>query len=421
MTQIRRREALKLVGGAAIGLAAIEAVTGQNDGPSVEAPDRDPPRDYEDYSTHNVPGDYETIQDAVNAAEPRDLVMVEPGVYHESVEITTPRVTLRGRNRNTVILDGEFERSNATIGHAAHVVVENMTARHYTANGFYWDGVRGYRGSYLTTYNNGAYGIYAFDSVGGRFDNSYASGHPDSGFYIGQCSPCKAIIENIVAEGNALGYSGTNAGGELVLRDSVWRNNMAGIVPNTLDVEYLAPQRGARIENNRVVGNNNDEAPAKAIGFPAFGTGISIAGGMDNLVVGNDVHDHVNFGIAVFPMYDQNFYQPAGNAVRGNSVEGSGRADLALGAPAGSDNVFTDNEAATTRPAGLQKSGFISAPNRSVGDPWVTMLVGKGFLQTEVGTYPQGDWKTAPEPPEQPVMPDPERAPREAIGPEAGQ
>ncbi|HEY6687699.1 MAG TPA: hypothetical protein VI094_15965, partial [Propionibacteriaceae bacterium] len=59
------------------------------------------------------------------------------------------------------------------------------------------------------------YGIYAFDSADGLFEHSYASGSPDSGFYIGQCHPCDAVVDQVVAERNALGYSGTNAGGNL--------------------------------------------------------------------------------------------------------------------------------------------------------------------------------------------------------------
>ncbi|HVD88057.1 MAG TPA: hypothetical protein VNB91_04045, partial [Jatrophihabitantaceae bacterium] len=78
------------------------------------------------------------------------------------------------------------------------------------------------------------YGIYAFDSADGLFEHSYASGSPDSGFYIGQCRPCDAVIDQVVAERNALGYSGTNAGGNLQIVRSVWRDNWAGIVPNTL-------------------------------------------------------------------------------------------------------------------------------------------------------------------------------------------
>ncbi|QIA27666.1 hypothetical protein DYI95_009210 [Thermaerobacter sp. PB12/4term] len=115
----------------------------------------------------------------------------------------------------------------------------------------------GYRGSYLTAYNNGDYGIYAYDSVYGQFDHSYASGSPDSGFYIGQCKPCHAVITQVVAEYNALGYSGTNTGGNLTIMNSVWRYNMSGIVPNTLDSEKLAPQDGTRIVNNLIYSNHN--------------------------------------------------------------------------------------------------------------------------------------------------------------------
>jgi hypothetical protein len=65
-------------------------------------------------------------------------------------------------DRNGVVLDGEFRRTNGirVLG-ADSVTIENMTARRYVLNGFYWTGVDGYRGSYLTAYNDGDYGIYA--------------------------------------------------------------------------------------------------------------------------------------------------------------------------------------------------------------------------------------------------------------------
>ena len=101
--------------------------------------------------------------------------------------------------------------------------------------------MHGYRGSYLTAYNNGDYGVFAYDSDWGQFDRSYASGSPDSGFYIGQCNPCHAVVTGVLAEHNALGFSGTNASGDLAIVNSEWRYNMSGIVPNTLDSERLAP------------------------------------------------------------------------------------------------------------------------------------------------------------------------------------
>ncbi len=169
-----------------------------------------------------MPDDHETIQAAVDAAAPGDLILVAPGVYEEAVNVTTDGLTIRGLDRNETILDGGFELDNGirVLG-AKGVVVENMTARNYTVNGFFWTGVEGYRGAYLTAYRNGDYGIYAFDSVQGELVDSYASGSPDAGFYIGQCYPCDAVIRNVIAEYNGLGYSGTNSGGNLVIAESV--------------------------------------------------------------------------------------------------------------------------------------------------------------------------------------------------------
>lgn len=419
MPDIRRRTLLKLA--AASGSLGTASVVGGRSRPkaTVTAPDRDQPREYDEYTVRRVPEDYDTIQSAVAAARQRDLVLIGPGVYHESVTVSeTPRLTIRGRDRNDVVLDGEFTRRNGITATVDGVVVENLTTRHYEYNGVYWVGVDGYRGSYITAYNNGEYGVYAFDSVNGKFEHSYASGHPDSGFYVGQCQPCRAVLENLIAERNSIGYSGTNAGGELVVRDSVWRRNMSGIVPNTLDSEGLAPQRGVRIEANEVVANNNEDAPTKAIGYPAFGTGINIAGGTENVVTDNRVSDHANFGVVLVPNVDKQLWRPRGNRVTDNEVDRSGRVDIALGAPAGPDNRFSGNEFGSSRPAGIEGGGPLGSLRRSIGDPWVTMLLGKGFLQTELGAFPGGDWKDQPEPPDQPTLPDPERPPREAVGPD---
>ncbi len=108
-----------------------------------------------------VPGDFSTIQSAVDAAKSSDLVLIAPGVYHEAVRVKTADLTIRGQDRNTTILDGGQKLTNGFTVQANGVVLENMTAHHYIGNGFFWTGVTGYRGSYLTAYDNGDYGIYA--------------------------------------------------------------------------------------------------------------------------------------------------------------------------------------------------------------------------------------------------------------------
>ncbi len=358
--------------------------------------------------TITVPQQQPTIQRAVDAAKPGDLIVVSPGVYHEAVKVTTPYLTIRGVDRNSVILEGDFRRANGIhVIEADGVTVENMTARHYLLNGFYWTTVNGYRASYVTAYDNGDYGVYAFDSVYGRFEHSYASGHPDSGFYIGQCQPCHAVIDDVIAENNGIGYSGTNAGGDLRIVNSVWRYNQGGIVPNTLDSERLAPQRGVLIAGNLVYDNNNEHAPAKKEQAAALGTGILLAGGSDNIVRRNVVWNHRNYGIAVFPNLDKRFWIASRNVVQDNVVRGSGRADLLLSAPAGGHNCFSGNDFHRSLPPAIQAvHGCGFNLNRLGGGDLSGAIQTLGlFIRAESGKWPQGDWRTAPGPLPQPTMP----------------
>lgn len=368
-------------------------------------------------NTVQVPDDAPTIQDAVDRARPGGLVLIDPGVYREAVVVTTPYLTIRGMDRNDTILEGSFELANGIhVIEADGVAVENLTARHFLLNGFYWSNVLGYRGSYLTASTNGDYGIYAFGSRWGRFDHSYASGSPDAGFYIGACNPCDTVITDVIAEHNALGYSGTNAGGNLAIVNSEWRENLAGIVPNTLDSEPFAPQRDVLIAGNHVHHNNSTTIDAKEYEYVPFGMGIVVAGGRDDRIVGNLVEDQATYGIAMIPIVDTYFWPSGGNEVRDNVVHRSGRADLALAAPSAGDDCFAGNDAGTSHPAAVELlfpcSGFRPFPGGG-GSMGPTTYVLSRFIDSLDGEFPHGDWRTQPDPPaDLPDMPgDPAAAP----------
>jgi hypothetical protein len=320
-----------------------------------------------------VPQDEATIQDAVDAATPGTLVLVSPGVYKEAVTVV-PRhknIVIRGVDRATTILDGEFSgekgAENGFLVFADGVAIENMTARNFSKNGFFWTGVDGYRGSYLTAIRNGDYGIYAFDSVNGQFDNSYASGSPDAGFYIGQCFPCNALIVDSEAEWNGLGYSGTNAGGDLLIARSSWHDNRAGIVPNSLTSEELSPQRDATVIGNHVYDNNNTQTPAIEIAEIALGNGILLAGGRKNLAERNLVTGHDVAGIAVIPLPetvlspddpDARDFDGLDNTVRDNVTTGN-QFDLVsvtniTDASDAGGNCFAGNDFTTSTPIDIQ-------------------------------------------------------------------
>jgi hypothetical protein len=405
-----------------------------------------------------VPQDAPTIQEAVDRAEEGDLVLIDEGVYHEAVDVTTPGITIRGVDRNTVILDGRFELENGIrVLDTDGVVVENLTARNYVGNGFFWTGSDYYRGSYLTAYRNGDYGIYAFDSRHGQFDHSYASGSPDAGFYIGQCFDCDALIDRVVSEYNGLGYSGTNAGGNLYIVNSTFAHNRAGIVPNSGSYELCYPSRETTIAGNVVHDNNYLDGPGIDVSLLAQGNGILLPGAVRALVTKNLVYDHDRTGIGLvpFPEEDANdlpptrdewdtpcevarqepveeipadecksiegllapcavIWNPYENRVIGNDVSGSGLADLAVatvdvfGTGETVDtlgNCFAGNRFSTTAPADLE--ALAPCEGNPTATDWNAGALDLLVLLTQTPPKPPPDaYRTTPVPPPQESMPD---------------
>ncbi len=370
-------------------------------------------------TTIRVPQDHATVQGAVDAASAGDLILIDKGVYNEEVFIGPDHpgdITIRGVDRNEVIFDGDFELGTAIEAQADNVVMENMSARNYSGNGVYWQSVDGFRGSYLTAYRIGVYAIFSFDAVNGIFEHSYASGSADAAYYVGQCYPCDITLRNLTAEYSALGYSGTNAGGNLVLEDSLWQNNGTGILPNSLTTEANPPQREATIRNNVVKDNDNADTPAKGLSGSLIGVGIGIAGGNDNIIEGNTVEGHDKYGIAIFPLpegaEEAPVWVPEGNQVIGNTVSGSGNADLTVTSGSGAGNCFSDNEVESTDPPLLQET--IPCPDGSVegyGSPASASVLASDFAQaqfdneTDQNIQGRASYQDMPDAPPQENMP----------------
>jgi hypothetical protein len=143
---------------------------------------------------------------------------------------------------------------------------------------------------------------------------------------------------------NYLGYSGTNATG-VIIRNSTFTRNGAGIVPNTLPTEELAPNRGTTMVNNLVTDNNYENIPAagfsETVGIP-FGTGIWLAGVHNNVAKNNLVRDHKRYGILITQSIDADSL-PVNNRVRRNVIRSSGMYDLAYDGT-GYNNCFYRND-----------------------------------------------------------------------------
>ena len=208
-------------------------------------------------------------------------------------------------NRNTVIIDGQHKVANGIeIFKASNVWVENLTVRNFDfgpacpdeecGNEIWWNGGAG-------------------NETEGSWSNIYASGFADSGIYIGACQECDARVSGATMENNALGYLGSNAGGKLVLENSIYRRNTVGIAPNSenpgdppppQDGECGRPNienpnptpiitttkipRCTIIRNNLISENNNLTAPVNgSTGVAPWGAGVELPGDYADLVEGN--------------------------------------------------------------------------------------------------------------------------------------
>jgi Right handed beta helix region len=320
--------------------------TGPNDGPPLVGPVLACPS-----------GQYSSIQAAVNAALPGDWILVAPGDYHEKanttagVYITTAGIHLRGMDRNGVVVDGTQSsavtqcssaptdqdtnggngRNGIEVYKADGTYIENLTTCNYLTgsqghgNEIWWNGgdasghigMNTYWGNYITgttTYysnaNNGSYGIFVSNADGpGSITYAYASNMSDSGFYVGACPDCNATLDHVHSENNALGFSGTNAGGNLTLKNSEWNGNKAGIVPNSLNNDDAPPPQSGLcpssttlsctfITGNHVHDNNNPNAPGSGIASAApIGAGIELSGASFNTVLNNTVDHQKGWGI----------------------------------------------------------------------------------------------------------------------------
>ena len=243
--------------------------------------------------------------------------------------------------------------------------------------------------------------------------------------------PCDALIFQVLSEHNGLGYSGTNSGGNLLIVSSTFRNNRAGLVPNSGSYELCYPSRETTIVGNLVYSNNQTRYARDRRGTARPGQRDPDRRRVRADIERNRVFDHNRTGIGLVPFLEEDpnddlptpeewdtpcaeqkneipatptgplLWNAYENRVIGNDVSDSREADIAV-ASAGEDistfrNCFSDNVAATSAPTDLQAlapcDGTGSGGDWTAGDLNVARWIG------ETETLPgEVDWKTAPLP-----------------------
>ena len=362
-----------------------------------------------------VPEDAPTLKAAIAQAAPGDTIILAPGTYPGGDVVPPPKhdLTIQGSDRNRVLLDGENMRKNGIVVHADGVALLNMSARNFRENAFYWEDADRYRGSYLTAWNVQGYGLYSEDGRSGTFDHDYVSGAADAAYYIGDCRPCGATIHDVVAALSAVGYSGTNSTG-VVIRDSRWIGNGAGIVPNSYANDPLPPEGRATIVGNTISDSGRAAVPIHTALAGFIGVGIAIAGGNENVVHNNRVTGSETYGIAVFPTaryvtFAPNAkepgppWRPRGNVISANVVRGSGIADLAIATGVGTGNCFRSNQAASALPRELLRVSCLHDGDATVAAALAAPV--RVMYDRTIDRRRPPRYSSMPAPPRQPNMP----------------
>src|SRR5205807_3807471 len=152
------------------------------------------------------------------------------------------------------------------------VIVENLSVCNFLdgdlggGNEIWWDAGQStgtqsslgvWWGSYLTATSSffkdpsspsASYGIYSSNTKApgsGEFAHDYASNMNDSAYYVGACPDCNVTLDNVHGENAPQGYSGTNSGGHIVIKNSEFNNNETGFATGDLNNDDApGPQDG---------------------------------------------------------------------------------------------------------------------------------------------------------------------------------
>jgi len=245
----------------------------------------------------------ESIQAAVDAAGPGTVIQIEPGTYAEAIHISVPGLALVGQQRpdgrGVVIENPGGEEHGIRVDAASdRFVLLNVTVRGFGENGVLLQGVDGFLLSGVTAQNNGEYGLFPVHSSNGLIERCRASGHNDTGIYVGQSHD--VTVRHSVAFANVNGIEFENSQRVQGVANETY-DNVVGILVVVLPGLDVKTTRDVLVARNRVHDNNhpNFAPPGDLASFVPSGSGILIVGADRATVEGNTVSGNQFTGIAV--------------------------------------------------------------------------------------------------------------------------
>jgi parallel beta-helix repeat protein len=172
--------------------------------------------------------------------------------------------------------------------------LKNVTIQNFEENGVFMIRVDNFVLSHVTTINDGEYGLFPLFCTNGTIEHCTASGHSDTGIYIGQSSNIEMNLNIVYANVNGLEIENCS---HVVATKNQCYDNVAGILVVLLPGLTTKTSSDIMIANNHVYNNNHVNFSEPGGGFENFvptGCGILVVGTdhttvEDNNVAGNKI------------------------------------------------------------------------------------------------------------------------------------
>jgi cytochrome c peroxidase len=247
----------------------------------------------------------ESIQAAVDQALPGDTVLVEPGVYTQTVYVDIPNLTIRGivEGENRPWIDGQGVLSDGFNTTGDNFTLEGFGIKNTIGNGVLTTGAEHLVYRDLIIQDAGIYGIYPVETTDVLIENSILSGIADAAIYVGQSRGPIIVRNNEVFE-NVTGIEIENSTNAEVY-DNYAHDNTGGILVFLLPNNPSKVGYNTRVYNNRIENNNhpNFGAENSTVGKVPPGTGIMIMTADSTEVFNNTITGNQTFGVALTSLY----------------------------------------------------------------------------------------------------------------------
>ncbi|MEM3773463.1 MAG: NosD domain-containing protein [Candidatus Bathyarchaeia archaeon] len=273
------------------------------------------------------PADFNTIQKAINVANPGDKIFIRNGIYYEHV-IVNKSVSIVGESRNYTIVDGNKTGTAIEIT-ANYVNIRRLTIRNGYFTPHVTSGIKIYQSNNVTlndciiTQND--LGILIYHSNNVILNNSLIYNNWSGlGITFGNYN---YVTNNSIFDNEHTGIAiGSNANGNIMFGNKICKNHFCGIsigwsehnniVKNMLSFNNEAGIRLDASDNNSIVGNYITSSNRD--GIVLFGSNFNVI--KENTLVQNEWDGiavwYSNFNI----IYHNNFI---GNVKQAGSYSGS--------------------------------------------------------------------------------------------------